>query len=576
MKKKIFSLLAIFALILGLLPAHSGAEEPAVILKTSGNAAFTPLTELKIAQMMVEAPLGMAETVFEETPSLQAPHSAGKLTEDSLQLALNRLNLLRRLAGLPRVEWSEELNTAAQHGAVLLAGTPFSHQPEKPEEMSQEFYDQAISALAAANLAGGVSPSKAVDLFMSDSDILKDADGNVDEVSSNLALLGHRRWQLSPLLGKVGFGYAYDDPADDPVAEPTPAAEESGAPGEETEPELPRFNYRHYVVEQVLDTSAEYFDYDFIGWPASGKFPNDVFNGSTAWSISLNEEKYQDPVKEELTVTLSRADETVWIFKGDETYSVADGNYFNVEYSAYGISNCIIFRPENIENYDGVYRVEVQGLKDLAGNPAEFVYEVDFFDADDYITDQTHVCSIKRFRDIEHNAWYHNAIEYVVERQLMNGTDTTTFSPSTIFTRAMIVQVLYNREGKPPVSGHSFTDVKADQWYSDAVAWSAANSIVAGFVDSTFRPDVFTTRQQIATILYRYAAYEGYDISARGDLSAFADGDQVADWAKDAMQWAVASGLMRGNDQRKLNPSGTATRAEVATILMNYCKNVAK
>ncbi len=557
MKKKIVSLLTLFTLLFGLFSARIGAAEAEPVLKTGGNTAFAPLSEIEIAQMMVEAPLGSPEKVFEETPSLQAPHSAGKLTENSLQLALNRLNLLRRLAGLPGVQLNEELNTSAQHGAVLLANSLFSHYPPKPEDMSPEFYTKAIHSLTASNLAGGVSLSKAVDLFMDDSDILKDAEGNADEASSNLARLGHRRWQLSPLLGKVGFGYAYDDPADDPAGSP-------------------RFNYRHYAVEQVMDTSAEYFDYDFIGWPASGKFPNDVFKSTAAWSITLNEEKYRDPVKEELTVTLTRDDQTVWVFKGNETYSLTEPKYFNVENSAYGISNCIIFRPENVDTYRGVYRVEIQGLKDRAGNPADFAYEVDFFDADDYITDNTHVCTVKRFRDINHKAWYHNAVQFVADNGLMTGTDPAKFEPATVLTRAMIVQVLYNREGRPPVSGLPFTDVAAGRWYTNAVAWSASNAIVKGFPDSTFRPSVPITRQQIATILYRYAAYQGYNTSARGDLSIFKDGDRTAAFAKDAVQWAVATGLMQGNDQRRLNPTGTASRAEVATILMNYCEKIAK
>ncbi len=558
MKKKLFSVLLIIIMALSLFSGVTAAQAPTLPddifddtgPKVSGNTAYAPLTEPEIAQMMADAPLTLPTALFEEEPSLADPHTPGKLTTEALQAATARLNLLRRLAGLPAVQADATLNESAQYGAVLLTNTAFSHTPAQPDGMSREFYEKGYAATSTSNLAGGVSLTKAVDLFMDDSD------------ANNLDKLGHRRWQLNPQMGKVGFGYAYDDPADNTAAE--------------NDDEDPLFNYCHYTVEQIFDTSAEAFDYEFIGWPASGSFPNDLFNGKSAWSITLNEEKYQKPVPEDLKVTLTAANGAIWTFDGTESYSVSNSKYFNVENSAYGVPNCIIFRPDGVDRYQGTYRVTVTGLKDRFGKAVDFSYQVDFFDADDYITGTNHVCTVKRFADLKHTAWYHDAVQYAVDHGLMNGTATTKFEPNAKLTRSMIVQVLYNREGKPRATESPFTDVKPSKWYADAIAWSAENEIVKGFEDATFRPESPITRQQMATILYRYAEYKGYDVSARGDLSKFKDGDKTAAWATDAVQWAVATGLMQGDEKGFFDPDGTATRAQVATVLMNYCEKIAK
>ena len=142
--------------------------------------------------------------------------------------------------------------------------------------------------------------------------------------------------------------------------------------------------------------------------------------------------------------------------------------------------------------------------------------------------------------------------------------------------RGMIAQVFYNLEGKPAVSGESpFGDVEAGQWYADAVNWAAANDIVEGYGNGKFGPKDDITREQMAQILYNYAVFKGYDVSTQGDLSAFNDGEKTSDWALTAMQWAVGTGLMQGYDGN-LNPTGTATRAEVAQILINFHENIVK
>ena len=174
-----------------------------------------------------------------------------------------------------------------------------------------------------------------------------------------------------------------------------------------------------------------------------------------------------------------------------------------------------------------------------------------------------------KFTDISGH-WAQDAIRYVVDRGLMNGVSDTTFSPNSTLTRSMLVTILHRLEGTPAASGNSFADVASDTWYTDAVSWAAANGIVTGYSDTQFAPDDSITREQLAAILYRYAAYKGMDTSATADLTNFPDNGSVSTWAGDSVKWAVSFGLISGKDDGRLDPLGTATRAEVATILMRF------
>ncbi|HIZ94923.1 C69 family dipeptidase [Flavonifractor sp. An112] len=178
------------------------------------------------------------------------------------------------------------------------------------------------------------------------------------------------------------------------------------------------------------------------------------------------------------------------------------------------------------------------------------------------------------FDDVDSSAWYADAVSYVAENGIMNGAGNGTFAPDTVMSRAMLVQVLYNLEGKPEAADCTFTDVAADAWYADAVAWAADAGIVTGVSDITFAPDQMMTREQIATILYRYAAYKNYDVTASNDLSSYTDAGQIGSYAVEAMQWANGAGLITGSTATTLNPLGSATRAEVATILMRFLESV--
>lgn len=181
------------------------------------------------------------------------------------------------------------------------------------------------------------------------------------------------------------------------------------------------------------------------------------------------------------------------------------------------------------------------------------------------------------FVDVVKDAWYYPAVEYVYNNELMNGTNGgLTFEPNVNLNRAMMAAVLYNMEGGPDCDKSGlFSDVADGMWYTDAVNWAASNNIVSGMPDGTYAPNQALTREQMASILYRYAEYKGIDTDARADLGKFTDGNTTSAWATDVVQWAVAEKLINGVGT-ELQPKGTASRAQVATVLMNYCENVAK
>lgn len=179
------------------------------------------------------------------------------------------------------------------------------------------------------------------------------------------------------------------------------------------------------------------------------------------------------------------------------------------------------------------------------------------------------------FADVRQGDWFQQAVAYVYGAGLMNGTDAARFSPEGTTTRGMIVTILHRYEGTPAAGPSAFHDVPAGAYYGPAVSWAAASGVVNGVEPGRFGPEEWITREQMAAILYRYAQHKGLSVDGRADLSAYADGGQVSPYAVDAMAWAVHAGLISGVDSRTLQPGGSATRAQVAAILMRFCENVA-
>lgn len=180
------------------------------------------------------------------------------------------------------------------------------------------------------------------------------------------------------------------------------------------------------------------------------------------------------------------------------------------------------------------------------------------------------------FADVDTDDWFFEDVAYVYENGLMSGTSADTFSPETATTRGMIVTILYRLEGEPEISGScAFDDVKSGSYYENAIAWAAANGIVSGYDNGLFGPDDAITREQLATILYRYAQYKGLDVSVGGDTNilSYNDALDISEYAFPAMQWLCGEGIMSGSDGN-LMPMGNATRAQVAAFLHRFCENI--
>ncbi|WNX86297.1 leucine-rich repeat protein [Agathobaculum sp. NTUH-O15-33] len=176
------------------------------------------------------------------------------------------------------------------------------------------------------------------------------------------------------------------------------------------------------------------------------------------------------------------------------------------------------------------------------------------------------------FTDVRESDWFHNAVLYVYINGLMNGTSQTTFEPYGGSSRAMLATILYRMEGTPSILGEGrafFTDILAGRWYTDAVTWCAANGLAKGYGNGRFGPDDPLTREQLVTLLYRYAAWKGWDTSAgsKTDLHSYPDAAQVSGWAVPAFQWACGAGIVEGMTDGRLAPKAGANRAELAQIL---------
>lgn len=182
------------------------------------------------------------------------------------------------------------------------------------------------------------------------------------------------------------------------------------------------------------------------------------------------------------------------------------------------------------------------------------------------------------FEDVTPGAWYESAVRYAYFHNIMEGMSATTFQPNGTLSRAMAVQIFYNLEGQPDISGENlgypYEDVNAQAWYGNAVYWARLTGVATGYGDGTFQPTDSITRQEFAQMLYNYAKYKGYDLTAEGDLSQFPDSGSVANWAEAAMIWANSNELINGHDDGTIDAAGIGTRAQAASILMRFDQNL--
>ena len=295
-------------------------------------------------------------------------------------------------------------------------------------------------------------------------------------------------------------------------------------------------------------------------------------------TVTIREEStYQPPYTGDYNypVTIGKTEHgTVTIAKEDQWAN--DGEKITVTVTpddAYMLDELVIKDKAGNElqvkdNGDGTYTFTMpEGAVTIT---AIFVEDPDWVEPEPEPEPSTDVTDI--FNDVTPGAWYVDVVQYAYDHGLMTGTSATTFEPDTTTSRAMIVSILHRLEGSPSVGTSDFSDVASGAWYADPVAWAAENGIVAGFENGTFGPNDPITREQMASILYRYAEYKGIDTSARANLSAYSD--QPSAWAQDVMEWANAEGLINGTTATTLDPQGTATRAQVAAMLQRFIENV--
>ena len=174
------------------------------------------------------------------------------------------------------------------------------------------------------------------------------------------------------------------------------------------------------------------------------------------------------------------------------------------------------------------------------------------------------------FTDVNEGDWFYDVVLYAYDNGLMTGVSATEFAPNQTTTRGMIVSMLARLEGVTSAEDAGFADVAANDWYATAVNWAASVGVVNGYEDNTFRPNAPITREQMAAILYNYADYKGYDVSARADLSDYADAASISSWAEDVLAWANAEGLINGMTATTIDPQGATTRAQTAAMFERF------
>ncbi len=185
-------------------------------------------------------------------------------------------------------------------------------------------------------------------------------------------------------------------------------------------------------------------------------------------------------------------------------------------------------------------------------------------------------CPSRAFPDLDTGKWYHRFVDYAIENGLMGDAGDGAFSPNGTLTRAQVITVLWRLEGEPQATNAiSFTDVAESAWYTDVIRWAVREGIMGGYDDGSFGPNNPIKWQELAAILYRYAGYKGYDLSAKGDPAYFTDPAKIGSWAYESVQWACGAALLETEGGGMIDPAGNTRRCEFAATIMRFMENVA-
>ena len=535
------------------------------------------------------------EPVYESTPL-----TAGKWNDSALQLSTDYLNLARVGMGLTPVTLDDELAEAAQYKATLVTymlenGMETGHFPEQPEGVSDEFYNKAQSYMTENLFYGNVQ----------DSVINAINDGYGEPVSCghryNLLNPRHTKWGVGAVGSGISFGWQsahkfvssgnYNDV--ELVAWPSngilPLDLVYNGIGNWTA----KF-YKNYTVSSDTEVTIKCLnsgkvyeinnenknDYDKFLQATGSRlltFRDDTiaYEDGDVFEITLHNVKNSsgnlvDYTYRSVFKNMATSGKEVTNINIDTT-NVKLGLNQNKKLSATiepsdATNKLMIFTSSN----EKVATVRQDGLIQAVGK-GDCIITIKSGD----VTKEVKV-SVSAFKDVGLGDWFFVAVNYCNEKGIILGATETEFRPDKKITRADLVTILWRMEGEPKVTGvKDFPDVSSKSYYANAVRWATKNKVVNGYNSGKFGPNDNITREQLATILWNYAKYKGKNVTATANTSKFTDWYKVTGYAQNAVKWAVGKGVITGKYKgRKVDPQGTASRAEAAGMIYNYCTKI--
>jgi hypothetical protein len=337
----------------------------------------------------------------------------------------------------------------------------------------------------------------------------------------------------------------------------------------------------------VVSRGSITFSEKVVNAAAAGAVALIVYNNTTG-TINMSIDDYQIPAVSVLQTTGAameaalEADPNATVHFDEELTNFENENaWLMCEFSSWGTTSDLAFKPALSSVGGNVYSASMNGddayelmsgtsmaTPNASGNFAQLSQYVE----ENFTTDgESKTCYAENFTDVDLSRWYHEAIDYAVDTGLMKGMSETTFEPNTALTRGQLVTILYRNAGEPSVEGleNPFTDVPSGKFYTDAVIWAYSEGVVKGITATTYQPNAAVTREQLVTILYRY---DGEQAVGEDVLADYTDKDNVSNYAKDAVNWAVSKGMITSTSTSALvlSPKDSATRAQVAKIIMGY------
>ena len=264
-------------------------------------------------------------------------------------------------------------------------------------------------------------------------------------------------------------------------------------------------------------------------------------------------------------------------------YTIASHNYALIEHGSgmTMLEDAVILQNDGMLDVEALERYIVEELGGVVGEEYKAVSTSITF-TDSASCSMAESCPLRLYTDLTKSEWYHDGVHYCIEEELMAGVDNEHFDPNGMTTRAQLLSVLWQMEGKPMVEvAEGFNDVFDSDWYNNAIRWASANCIAEGYGDSIFGPNDIVTREQMAAILWRYCKYKGYDVSGgeETNILSYGDASDITEYAIPAMQWACGSGLIQGvkkNNSMYLEPLGGAVRSQSAVMIYHFCTEVRK